>query len=138
MTVLETLQCILSERNPGVRAMLYTGTMNINDRESTLKEFTKEEDGPMLLLASISAGNCGINLTPCATCFIVDLSMNPFTEIQAINRVHRLTQKNEVKILRFYMKGMVEEMILKSQQKKLTEAKSIGLTTHFELATVSN
>ena len=81
----------------------------------------------MVLLASLGAGSCGLNLVPCSTVFLADISMNPFDQLQAINRVHRITQKNKVNVYKFCMKSMIEENILMSHFRKIEEAKSNGL-----------
>jgi SWI/SNF-related matrix-associated actin-dependent regulator of chromatin subfamily A3 len=41
-----------------------------------------------------------------------------FAEDQAIDRVHRLGQKRHVEVVRFVIKGSVEEKILKMQTDK--------------------
>lgn len=128
VTTLKVLQAIVKEKNPDILTFQYTGKQNRKERDEIISYFTNEnETEPMVLFASLGAGSCGLNLVPCATVFLVDVSMNPFDELQAINRVHRITQKNKVNVYKFCMKNMIEESILKSHFRKIEDAKSRGL-----------
>ena len=102
--------------------------MNKHQRDISISSFTKEDSSEfMVLFATIGAGNVGLNLVPCSTVFIADLPINPFELFQAVNRVHRITQKHEVNVFRFYMKDMIEDNILKTHGLKIKEAGSSGL-----------
>lgn len=43
---------------------------------------------------------------------------NPMSESQALDRVHRLGQQQEVKTIRYIMRGSYEELVRKLQQRK--------------------
>ena len=126
---LEVLQANLQHRHPHIMTLMYTGKLNRLERDSIIDQFTNIEvkDIPMILLISIGSGNCGLNLTPCSSVFIVDACMNPFEQLQAINRVDRITQKYSVNVTKFVIQGMVEDVIYKGHEKKFTEAKSEGI-----------
>ncbi len=128
VTTLDIMETIIKEKSPNIATYKYIGSKNRYERENIVKEFTKEDDSqPMVLLASLGAGSCGLNLTPCSTVFLVDISMNPFDQLQAVNRVHRITQTNQVNVYKFCMKDMIEETILMAHMRKISEAKSNGL-----------
>ena len=128
VTTLNVLQAITAEKNLDILTFQYTGKQNRKDRDDIVTYFTNEsETKQMILFASLGAGSCGLNLVPCSTVFLVDISMNPFDELQAINRVHRITQKNKVNVYKFCMKNLIEESILNSHFRKIEEAKSKGL-----------
>jgi len=128
VTTLNILQTIVNDKKPDILTFKYTGKQNRKDRDEIVTHFTNENNkNPMVLFASLGAGSCGLNLVPCSTVFLVDISINPFDEFQAINRVHRITQKNKVNVFKFCMKNMIEESILKSHYRKIEEAKSKGL-----------
>jgi SNF2 family DNA or RNA helicase len=127
-TVLNILEHIINKKQKNIKTMKYTGQMNRASRDKVIETFTDENSiEDMVMLASLGAGNCGINLVPCATVFIVDICMNPFEILQGINRVHRLTQTNQVNVFKFYMKGLIEENILQSHNTKIDIASDLGL-----------
>jgi SNF2 family DNA or RNA helicase len=102
--------------------------MDRYQREEVVKKFTDQKDtNPMILCATLGAGSCGLNLTPCSTVYLADIAINPFDQLQAINRVHRITQTNQVNVTKFCMQNMIEENILNSHLNKFSEAKSNGL-----------
>ncbi|NBX72699.1 MAG: DEAD/DEAH box helicase [Alphaproteobacteria bacterium] len=128
VSTLSVLEKIINELEPEIMTMQYVGSKTKKERDEIVAQFTKEDETrPMILFASLGAGSVGLNLTPCSTIFMMDTSMNPFDELQAINRVHRLTQKNKVNIYKFYMKNMIEENILLTHTQKIEQAKSNGL-----------
>lgn len=125
---LDILENIINQQNPDIQTYKYTGKQNRHQRQIILNEFTnKHNTQPMILFSSLGAGSCGLNLTPCSTVFLVDISMNPFDQLQAINRVHRITQTEQVNVYKFCMKNMIEETILNGNQNKISEAKQNGL-----------
>ncbi len=72
-----------------------------------------------LFLISLKAGGLGLNLTKADYVFILDPWWNPATEAQAVDRAHRIGQKNQVFTYRFITKNTVEEKIMALQQHKL-------------------
>ena len=67
----------------------------------------------------MKAGGVGLNLTAANYVFILDPWWNPAVEAQAIDRAHRIGQKNTVFTYKFISKNTVEEKILALQNKKL-------------------
>ena len=65
---------------------LPTGTMSRAKRTKALAEFEKD-DSVSVFLISIRAGAVGINLTVANYVFIMDPSLNPALEEQAVGRV---------------------------------------------------
>jgi SNF2 family DNA or RNA helicase len=128
VTTLEILGLIIKNKKSNVDILYYTGKMDRYQREEVVKKFTDQKDtNPMILCATLGAGSCGLNLTPCSTVYLADIAINPFDQLQAINRVHRITQTNQVNVTKFCMQNMIEENILNSHLNKFSEAKSNGL-----------
>lgn len=71
-----------------------------------------------LFLISIKAGGTGLNLTEADYCFILDPWWNPAVEAQAIDRIHRIGQKNKVFAYKLIAKDTVEDKILELQENK--------------------
>ncbi|ETO76638.1 hypothetical protein F444_07976 [Phytophthora nicotianae P1976] len=104
------------------------GRMPAKDREQVVRNFQQQEDsldrgpvvGPPLdvLLLSLRTGGLGLNLTAAAHVFIMEPSWNPSLERQAIDRAHRFGQTREVRVVRFIVKGSIEERVVELQNKK--------------------
>jgi SNF2 family DNA or RNA helicase len=87
------------------------------DRKEVVERFQTQDDVKIFLI-SLKAGGSGLNLTAADYCFILDPWWNPATEAQAIDRAHRLGQKNHVFAYRLIARGTIEEKILHLQAKK--------------------
>lgn len=88
------------------------------DRMKEVDRF-QTDDKLSLFLISLKAGGLGLNLTKADYVFILDPWWNPAVESQAIDRTHRIGQKNTVFAYKFVSKDTVEEKILMLQQRKL-------------------
>ncbi|KAJ1279353.1 hypothetical protein BS78_04G149100 [Paspalum vaginatum] len=112
---LDLLQIPLSRNNfPFVRL---DGTLNLQQREKVIKEFS-EDKGILVLLMSLKAGGVGINLTAASNAYVMDPWWNPAVEEQAVMRIHRIGQTKTVAIKRFIAKGTVEERMEAVQARK--------------------
>jgi len=87
------------------------------DRPERVEHFQTDEKVRVFLI-SLKAGGVGLNLTAADYCFILDPWWNPASEAQAIDRAHRIGQKNHVFAYRLIAKGTVEEKILDLQASK--------------------
>ena len=72
----------------------------------------------MVLLLSLRAGGVGLNLTMAKKVFMMDPWWSFAVEAQAIDRVHRMGQDREVKVVRFVVRGTIEGRMLKVQERK--------------------
>lgn len=117
---------VVKEILPGVNIFKFNGKMNHKERDNVIQQFTNSTT-PSVLLISLLAGGCGLNLMPCSTVFLSEPYYNPFAEKQAEERVHRLGQKNQVNVYRFFMKNSVETWVNRLKQKKLLLASSLDL-----------
>lgn len=86
------------------------GNTNINERQTMIDQFYREEDITVFLL-STKAGGAGINLACANKVVICDSSFNPQEDIQAENRAHRVGQKREVEVVRLVTRNTIEEQI---------------------------
>ncbi|NBC26471.1 MAG: DEAD/DEAH box helicase family protein [Bacteroidetes bacterium] len=87
------------------------------DRQERVDQFQKD-DSKKLFLISLKAGGEGLNLTGADYVFIMDPWWNPAAERQAMDRTHRIGQKENVFVYRFMTPGSVEEKILRLQDRK--------------------
>lgn len=93
------------------------GTMAQKARAAVLTEF-KEAKQFTILLISLRAGGVGLNLTSAKRVFMMDPWWAFAVEAQAIDRIHRMGQDQEVKVYRFIVKESVEERMLRIQDRK--------------------
>jgi SNF2 family DNA or RNA helicase len=87
------------------------------DRQGQVELF-QEDESIKIFLISLKAGGLGLNLTAADYVFILDPWWNPAIEAQAIDRAHRIGQKNKVFTYKFITKNTVEEKILNLQKAK--------------------
>ena len=87
------------------------------DRQGEVERF-QEDSNLKIFLISLKAGGLGLNLTQADYVFLLDPWWNPAIEAQAVDRAHRIGQKNKVFTYKFITKNTVEEKILALQEKK--------------------
>ncbi|TXG70210.1 hypothetical protein EZV62_005145 [Acer yangbiense] len=103
----------------GFKLLRLDGSMNAKKRAQVIEKFqVPGPDGPTVLLASLRASSAGINLTAASRVFLMEPWWNPAVEEQAMDRVHRIGQKEDVKIVRLIAKNSIEERILELQERK--------------------
>jgi SNF2 family DNA or RNA helicase len=87
------------------------------NRQKLVDDFNNNADKQVFLI-SLKAGGTGLNLTAADNVVIFDPWWNPSVENQAIDRAHRIGQKNSVNVYRLITHGTIEEKIVKLQEKK--------------------
>lgn len=110
----EVLAVSLQEKN--IQFLRYDGTMSIDEKNLTVKQFYQSEI-PILLL-SLKAGNVGLTLTCASQVILMEPFWNPFPEDQAIGRAHRIGQNRDVQVYRLLTPGTVESRIVELQKRK--------------------
>ena len=113
-TYLNIIQNLILERN--WRISRIDGTQTIKKRQQQVDIF--QEAKSQIFLISLKAGGVGLNLTAASYVFIMDPWWNPAVENQAIDRAHRIGQKNTLTVYRPIIKNSVEEKVLQLQQMK--------------------
>lgn len=123
---LDILEKVIEHVMVGVEVMKFNGSMSISERDKVVHNFTTSEH-PRILLISLLAGGCGLNLMPCSTVVLSEPYYNPFMEKQAEERVHRIGQNNQVNVYRFSMGNTVETWVNGIKRKKLAKAGELSL-----------
>ena len=95
-------------------------TGQTKNRKEVIDSFQTTKD-PSAFLLSLKAGGAGLNLTSASYVVLYDPWWNPAVENQAIDRTHRIGQKNKVIAYRLVTSDTVEEKIrvLQSQKNQL-------------------
>ena len=104
------------------RHFLLTGATE--DRGPLVKDFQTSE-GSAVFLISLRAGGFGLNLTAASYVVLFDPWWNPAVENQAIDRTHRIGQRQTVNAYRLLVKGTIEEKIRHLQKQKSALAADI-------------
>ncbi|WBW74899.1 SMARCAD1 family ATPase Fft2 [Schizosaccharomyces osmophilus] len=94
------------------------GSTQVETRQDIIDQFHREPDVTVFLL-STRAGGFGINLACANVVILYDCSYNPFDDLQAEDRAHRVGQMRDVRVIRLITKETVEEYIQRLANTKL-------------------
>ncbi|OQY51687.1 MAG: hypothetical protein B6230_04285 [Desulfobacteraceae bacterium 4572_89] len=113
---LHSLECVSQDMEAsGIDHLVMTGASR--DRGKIVERF-QNDDNCQALLMTLKTGGLGLNLTAADYVFLFDPWWNIAAENQAIDRAHRMGQKNTVFSYRLIARKSIEEKILKLQEKK--------------------
>jgi SNF2 family DNA or RNA helicase len=110
---LEAIARVLEPFGP----LLYHGKIPHKERQPILDRF-KADPSKHVILMSYGTGSVGLNLQFTNYVFLFDRWWNPAIEDQAINRAHRLGQKETVFVTRFVSQGTIEGRIAEVLERK--------------------
>jgi SNF2 family DNA or RNA helicase len=110
---LELLAQTLKKWNP----LLFHGQVPSVKRPAVLEQF-RQNSRHHVLLMSYGTGSVGLNLQFANYVFLFDRWWNPAVEDQAINRTHRIGQRNHVFVTRFITEQTIEERIAEVLERK--------------------
>lgn len=102
-----------------IRYTRIDGNCNERARVRSIDAFNAPNSKLDVFLLSTRAGGVGINLATADTIVIWDSDFNPYADLQAISRAHRIGQNNMVLILRFMTRLSIEEKVLQIGKKKM-------------------
>jgi SNF2 family DNA or RNA helicase len=97
--------------------LLYHGQVPHRERQPILDRFGSDPSKHLLLM-SYGTGSVGLNLQFANYVFLFDRWWNPAVEDQAINRAHRLGQKETVFVRRFVSQNTIEGRIAEVLERK--------------------
>jgi SWI/SNF-related matrix-associated actin-dependent regulator of chromatin subfamily A3 len=103
----DLLQPVLMSRS--IRCVRLDGSLSTPQRDRVLRVF-RDTPGIAVLLATISCGGVGLNLTAASRAYIVEPQWNPMSEAQALDRIHRLGQDKEVFTTKYIIRRTWEEV----------------------------
>ncbi|EXJ84215.1 hypothetical protein A1O3_04882 [Capronia epimyces CBS 606.96] len=115
----------------GFQHLRFDGTMSQKVRAQVIRAFNADNasdpKAPRILLLSLRAGGVGLNLTAANHCYMMDPWWSFAVEAQAIDRVHRMGQTQDVEVVRFVTKDSIEGRMLRVQERKMAVAGSLGV-----------
>ncbi|KAL0687147.1 hypothetical protein Bca4012_086824 [Brassica carinata] len=95
------------------------GKVNGAERQARIDRFNAKKSNRFCFLLSTRAGGVGINLATADTVFIYDSDWNPYADLQAMARAHRIGQTEKVMIYRLISRGTIEEKIVQICKRKM-------------------
>jgi SWI/SNF-related matrix-associated actin-dependent regulator of chromatin subfamily A3 len=93
------------------------GKMNSVRRDAAIDSLNQDVDCK-IMLASLSVCSVGLNLVAANQVVLADSWWNSAIEDQAVDRVHRLGQTRDCKVIRLVVEGTIEDEVLEIQDKK--------------------
>lgn len=114
-TLLDLCEVPISKE--GIEVGRFDGSMSSAKRHAAVEAF-QHDPRSQVLLVSLKAGNAGLNLNSASQVVILDPFWNPYVEMQAVDRAHRIGQQNPVTVHRILVKGTVEDRIVALQERK--------------------
>ncbi|CAK1547449.1 unnamed protein product [Leptosia nina] len=109
---------------PNVTYLRLDGTVPPHLRHDIVTRFNTDVSIDLLLLTT-SVGGLGLNLTGADTVIFVEHDWNPMKDLQAMDRAHRIGQKNVVNVYRLVTRDTLEEKIMGLQKFKLKTANTV-------------
>lgn len=109
-------------KEQGIRYAYLDGSTK--DREAVVASFQNDPSLQIFLL-SLKAGGVGLNLTAADYVFLYDPWWNDAVEAQAIDRAHRIGQKNTVIAKRYVTEDSIEQKLMKLKSLKSTLASAL-------------
>lgn len=131
--MLAIIEAEIQER--GWQSFKLTG--QTEDRGTLVNDF-QTHAGSATFLISLKAGGFGLNLTAASYVVLFDPWWNPAVEAQAIDRTHRIGQKQTVFAYRLIVKNSIEEKIRLLQKQKGSLANDILGEENFAQALTLN
>ncbi|CAN6475878.1 unnamed protein product [Victoria cruziana] len=103
----------------GFKYFRIDGETNASARQQQIREFNSHDCEVFVFLISTRAGGLGIDLPSADRVIIYDPDFNPFIDLQAQSRAHRIGQSRPVVVYQLITKSSVEEKILEKSKRKL-------------------
>ncbi|TGJ84976.1 hypothetical protein E0Z10_g3806 [Xylaria hypoxylon] len=105
-----------------IQHIRFDGKVPQNERGAVISRFRTDSDIRVMLL-TLSCGAVGrlhdsLTLTVASRAYLMEPHWNPTLEEQALARIHRLGQTQEVTTIRLYMRNSFEEEVMKVQASK--------------------
>ncbi|EEE55761.1 hypothetical protein OsJ_04298 [Oryza sativa Japonica Group] len=114
LDILEDFLCSL-----GYKYARIDGQTSLSARQESIEEYKNIDSETFIFLMSTRAGGMGVDLPGADRVIIYDPDFNPFMDLQAQSRAHRIGQTRPVVVYQLITKCSVEEKILQKSKQKL-------------------
>ena len=130
-------ELLLKRHMPSLRYLRLDGQVPATKRSALVDSFNNDPSIKLMLLTT-RVGSLGLCLTGADTVIFLENDFNPFVDLQAADRAHRIGTTKSVNVYRLVTKDTIEEQILAIGEKKLAMSKAIVNTdnsTMFSMGT---
>lgn len=117
ISCLNLVEHCISEKNKDRKLLKMTSCMSSTTRERLISQFNETNDNTILLL-SYDLGAEGLNLQSCSRIILLDFWWNEGKTKQAIKRIYRQGQMNDVKVYMMISNTGIERAIFEKQNTK--------------------
>lgn len=124
LNTIDLLGKFLKSKFPKLKYLSIDGKVNPNERHARIEKFFNDFEIKVMLLTTM-VGGLGLNLSCANIVIMFDHDFNPMNDLQAMDRAHRLGQKNVVNVYRLITKDTLEEKIMGIQKFKLSIANTV-------------
>eukprot|EP01083_Nonionella_stella_P187566 689472_1 len=121
--LLSIIAALLHENGIEVIHQNSNSTLSRQEKAKRIEKFQTDPAVKVLLL-SLRTDSSGLTLIQATHVFLLEPSLNEAIELQAIDRVHRVGQTKPTFVHRYFMKGTVEENILRQRYNKIFNTKN--------------
>ncbi len=128
--------CLLKPQLPSVHFVRLDGSMTPAQRDKAVTSF-QEDPSVTLILITKRVGGVGLNLTAASAIIFLEHDWNPMTDLQAMDRAHRLGQRHCLMVYRIIARGSIEERIVALQSLKVKAAETIINTDNSSLCAMN-
>lgn len=104
------------------------GSTDADTRQRLCDAFADPQSGVQVFILSTKAGGLGLNLVSSNMCVLMDMDYNPQNNRQAEDRVHRIGQVRDVKVVYMLTRDTIEDSILAVNLRKMKLDQAFGGT----------
>ena len=105
------IRFFLQKLFPKLKYLRLDGSIPPNKRFDIVQKFNTDLSYKLFLLTT-NVGGVGLNLHTANIVIMFDHDYNPMNDLQAIDRAHRIGQKNTLVVYRLIVKDTLEEQIM--------------------------
>ncbi|CAM9115468.1 unnamed protein product [Laminaria digitata] len=109
---------------PEVKYLRMDGSSSQAERAAVVDRFSTDQSVAILLLTT-RVGHLGLNLSAASMVVFLEHDWNPQVDLQAMDRAHRLGQRNAVNVYRLIAASSIEQRVLRLQGHKLDVAGAV-------------
>ncbi|GAB9465718.1 Transcriptional accessory protein [Globisporangium polare] len=134
---LDVIEQMFKQVLPSVTYRRLDGRTPPHKRVEIVQQFNDDPSIDVLLLTT-SVGGLGLTLTGADTVIFMEHSWNPFVDLQAMDRAHRIGQRRIVRVFRLIAQESLEEHIMDLQAFKERVATTVVATNDAQTSMNAN